>query len=111
MFERFGYPYVQVGQRLSTAELQPVWLGPPLLPLGRPLGGDLVLGQALPRAHMHLAEAVVDPRFEADQRCKRSRRRQRPVQGTRHDGTDILVDQRPRYSFSIRLGGWLDALV
>lgn len=85
MFERFGYPYVQVGQCLSTAELQPVWLGLPLLPLGRPLRGDLVLGQALPRAHMHLAEAIVDPRFEADQRCKRSRRRQRPPQRTRHD--------------------------
>ena len=88
-----------------------MWLGPPALPLGGPLRGNFIFGQALPRAHMHLAKAVVDPRFEADQRCKWSRRRQRPVQRTRHDGTDILVDQRPRYSFSIRLGGWLDALV
>jgi hypothetical protein len=88
-----------------------VWLGPPALPLGGPLRGDLILERALPRAHMHLAEPVVGPRFEADQRCKRSRRRQRPPQRARHDRADILASQLPCHRFRIRLRGRLDALV
>ena len=86
-------------------------LGPPALPLGGPLRGNLILGRALPRAHMHLAKAVVDPRFEADQRCKRSRRRHRPLQGARHDQANILAGQRPCHGFCVWLRGWLDRLV
>jgi len=92
-------------------ELQPVWLGPPALPLGGPLRGNLILGQALPRAHMHLAKAVVDPRFEADQRCKRSCRRHRPPQGARHDRANILAGQRPCHGFCVWPRGQLDRLV
>ena len=110
-FERFGYSGVQLGQCLATVEMQPVWFSPPAPPLGGPLRGDLVLGRALPRAHMHLAEALVDPRFEADQSCKRSRCRQRPPQRTRHDGADILAGQGLRHRFGILLRGRLDALV
>ena len=88
-----------------------MWLGPPALPLYRPLRGDFILGQTLPRAHMHLAETVIDPRFDVNQPCKRSRRRQRPPQRTRHDRADILSDQHKCHRFGIWLRGGLDAHV
>ena len=88
-----------------------MWLGPPTLPFGGPLSGHLFLRQALPRAHMHLTEALVDPRLQADQRRKRSRRRQRPPQRTRHDRSHILTGQLPCHRFRIAQRGRLDTLV
>ena len=59
-------------------QLQPVRLGTPTLPLSGPLNGDLILGQALPRAHMHLTQTVIDPRLQTKRSRQRRRRRQRP---------------------------------
>ncbi len=91
--------------------LHQVRLGPPTSPLNRPLIGDLVLGQPLPRTHMHLTEAVIDPRRQSDQVGQWCRRVQRTPQRTRHDHSDVVDGQDPRHCLRIAQRCRLDALV
>jgi len=91
--------------------LNQVRLGPPTSPLNRPLIGDLVLGQSLPRTDMHLTEAVIDPWRQSDQVGQWCRRSQRTPQRARHDHPDVVYGEDPRHRLRIAQRRRLDALV
>ena len=108
LIERPADPNVQPGQRLPAVEVQSVGLGAPTPPLVGPTSRHLILGQTLPRTHMHLAKTIIDPGLNTNQRRQRSRRRQRTTQWTRHDRSDTDICQVPRRRLRRWLGPRLD---